>query len=550
MTANAAAAEVRAAWRQALALWDAGVNLSPPEAHEAAYQGDDPLAYIDLNTRQVRVNFGLLDQHGIRHCLPGILAHELGHHVRFPHTLRLAADLHLMEKRLLPGLSSSLTNLFFDLQVNEVVGRTLHSQLCDVYRSFRRQAADTGNPVYNFYLAIYEELWALPAGDLLPEGATEAMNKAYPGWRIEARVFAQTFYALADDYLQFAYFCGRFARYQPPQQNQPGAMPLANDVPQPGADDYEGAVWGNPLADAAVDEAVKRGWLEGGVSSEGGDAALRNIGRAAAGMPGNVGGPFREAMVSAVYRRVAERHLVKYPRLEGPEAPDAFLPTTTVPWEFGDDPRAIDWTQSVLAAGALAAALPLQREFEPDAPRQQGRYAPPLEIYLDTSGSMPAPGAAMNAMTLAAQILSMAAIRAGSKVRGVVYSAGPYRAGKWLADEELSRRWLLHYVGGGTEFPFKELVHSATVWPGVLRVIISDTDFLYNINHIKDARKDLATGIERSLLMVAMLRSDGPTAGKELREFLAMPRFRLAPVADASNLGRAAAALASVLFDS
>ncbi|MCG3185430.1 MAG: hypothetical protein ICCCNLDF_03661 [Planctomycetes bacterium] len=554
---TAAAIDVSTAWRDALAVWGANVNLSPPEPHERPKGGwvaEDPLAYIDLETRQVRVNFKLLNELQVQHCLTGILAHELGHHVRFPHTLRMAADLRLMEQRLLPGLSQSLTNLFYDLQVNEFVGHTHREQLCDVYRAFRRRdgkAGERGDPLFNFYLAIYEELWGLEPGDLVGLDPLPLMEKEFPGWRADARMFAQTFYDLPTDYLQFAYFCSRFARYIQLDPNAIKGIPLAGDVQQPGADDFAEAVWGNVLSDEAIDEAIERGWIDQGSEQSGdGDGALRNLNRALAGMPGSAQAAFRDTLTSRIYKRLAERHLIAYPRLEDVTAPEPFLPTTVEEWEFGDDPRAIDWQQTILRQGHLAGAMPLRRELEADAPTVRGHGAPPLEIYLDTSGSMPAPHMGVNAMTLAAQVLLMAAIRAGSKVRGVVYSYGPILASDWMHDEENARRWLLKYAGGGTDYPFDELVRSAAENAGVLRVIISDSDFLYNVsNGRKHAMEDLAAGIAQSRLLVAMLRLDEASARAALKPVLNLPNFRLVCVTNPGDLGRAAAALANALFE-
>ncbi len=542
---------VEAAWQAALKVWGHAVNLSAPQGYhkpgKRTLDGGDPLAYIDLESRQVVVNFENLAQMKCESSLVAVLAHELGHHIRFPHTLRLAADLRLMEQKLLPFLGSSLLNLFFDLQVNEYVGRSHAPDLAAVYRAFRDTSQGDGSPLFSFYLACYEELWNLPANDLLTASAPAAMDSRFPGWRAEARQFVQTFYDLADDFLQLAYFAGRFARYIS-ADDKAGAMPLGSDVPQPGAEDLAQAVWGNPMADAAIDEAVQRGWIDGGQADpKGANRPLGNLSRVLSGLPGNAQGPFREAVVSKVYRRLVDQHLIAYPRLDQPEAPDAFLPTTTQDWLIGDDPRGIDWTASVLARGPLAGAMPLRRELEPDAPPDPAQEAPWLEIYLDTSGSMPSPFVAVNTMTLAAQVLSAAAIRAGSRVRGVVYSAGPYLATPWMYEEETARRQLLHYVGGGTDFPFDAFTTFAQEKPGAIRVIISDSDFLHNVAQ-RGRMAKLVEGSEHSRLCVALLAVDAATARTKLAPALAVDAFRLVIVDDLNKFAPLAAQLARALF--
>ena len=231
---SADSALIARAWKDALQVWDVSVNLSPPEPYDGKgashWNGNEPLAYIDLGTRQVVVNLPLLAKLGALQSLTAVLAHEIGHHVRFPHSLALAASLQLLEKRLIPGLKQSLTNLFFDLLVNEFVGRTRADELVRVYQGFVKDAGHPG-PLFCFYLAVYEELWGKPAGQLVPKKALSNVEKAYPGFRAEARIFVQTFYTLPGVHLQFVYFCSRFLRYIPDPEKLEYTIPLGHDVP-------------------------------------------------------------------------------------------------------------------------------------------------------------------------------------------------------------------------------------------------------------------------------------------------------------------------------
>ncbi len=182
---GAAADEIGQAWEAAQRVWDVRVTLSRPAPFEGGgkpshWQAEEPLAYIDLETRQVVVNYPLLTRLGARGSLTAVLAHEIGHHVRFPHTLGEAAQLQALEKRLIPGLGHSLTNLFYDLLVNEQVGRTHAAQLAAVYRGFTSApGAEAISPLFGFYLAVYEELWGLP-GQPVRARARERSREAVP----------------------------------------------------------------------------------------------------------------------------------------------------------------------------------------------------------------------------------------------------------------------------------------------------------------------------------------------------------------------------------
>jgi hypothetical protein len=544
------AAEIRRAFEAAIDLWGVRVELSPPEpwkgGGDSHWKTDEPLAYIDLETRQIVVNLPLLERMGARDSLTAVLAHEVGHHVRFPHSLGLVAALRVLELRLIPGLSQSLTNLFFDLQVNEVVGRTRAGELAAVYRGFVRDAEQL-SPLFFFYLAIYEELWGSGAASLVPEDQIAGMERRFPGCRADARVFSQTFYELPGVYLQFIYFCSRFLRYVTDAAAGTSGMPLGSDVPAPDADDLYRAIAGVPGIEEALEETRGRGWMEesGAVDREEGDA-FTVIDRVVEHLPGSGGGELRRALVSKHYRRLIEPWIIEIPGVSS--EPEAFLPTITEDWEPGESPGKIDWTASVIERGALAGALPRQRELETDPPPEPEGALPWVEIYLDTSGSMPNPERQLNAMTLAAQILSASAIRRGGSVRGIVYSSGNPAASDWMRDEDTAREFLLGYIGGGTDYPFELLLASAEQRDDAIRVIISDSDFLYNVGS-GTHRRDLLAGTERSRLLVALLAvpnaaqaldAIGPAAGS--------PRFRLVTVRDLSDFAAAAARLAEAVL--
>ena len=552
-------ASINKAWEAALGLWGVNIALSPPEAWKptdprvkGAMGPQDPIAYIDLNLRQVVVNFAMLAHLRANDSLEAILAHEIGHHIAFPHTLGLMAQLEILEGQLLPNLQSSLLNLFFDLQVNELVGRTLADQLCMVYIGHRATFENKPpSALFDFYLACYEELWGKPPGTLVAPARLEAMEHLFAGWRGEARMFVQTFYALPDVFLQFIYFCSVFIRYLPPPGQSEGGFALSNDLPKPDIDDYAGALYGSPAIDEALKQAKARGMLPENADSRTWDSSdpLSRIDKITRHMPGTTAAPFRKALAEKHYKRLVDQYLIKIPGTKAPP-PEPMLPTTTDEWEFGDNPKLIDWNQSVLARGPMAAVSPLRREYEAEEPRERGTTVPGIEIYLDTSGSMPNPATALNAMTLAAQILAAAAIRKGGRVRAVIYSYGNPKVSDWMLSEQTAREFLLHYAGGGTLFPFDVLQGFSAKPEEIIRVIISDSDFLGNVA-AKGAMEMLVKAIDNSELVVALFavyRNGEDHFLKSLGPARVRPNFRFVPVSDLAGFGRVAADLSDALF--
>lgn len=548
-----AADEIGQAWEAAQRVWDVRVTLSRPASFEGGgkpshWQAEEPLAYIDLETRQVVVNYPLLARLGARGSLTAVFAHEIGHHVRFPHTLGEAAQLQALEKRLIPGLGHSLTNLFYDLLVNEQVGRTHAGQLAAVYRGFTSAPGAEITPLFGFYLAVYEELWGLPEGSLFARERASALEKEYPGFRADARQFVQTFYDLATVQRQLVYFCSRFIRYVPDPRNVSFRIPLAGDLPQPGPDDLDAVIRGagEQEADDAIREAREAGWLkEGGLDDRKETDPLATVERVTSHLPGHERAAFRRALVSKHYKRLVDEHLIELPGTPRPAEP--LVPTVPEDWEWGDSPGEIDWTLTVLQQGPLAGLRPLKREREADPPPARPSDFPAVEIYLDTSGSMPDPSTALNCMTLAAQVLAASALRRGGIVRGVVYSSGQPLLSEWLYDEEPARLFFLNYAGGGTDYPFALLRRLAQERGEVLRVIVSDSDFLFNLRQ-DGALEALLYGCERSRLLVAFLACPAQQARETLAPALAHPRFRLALVDDLAAFGTAARRLADALI--
>lgn len=556
-----AAPDVEQAWRGALELWGEYVELSPPQPFDDSrgddhWPGDDPLAFIDLQSRQVIVNYELLYVLGAAESLEAVLAHEVGHHVAFPRTLGELATLKLMEQRLLPRFGNSLVNLFLDLQVNEVVGRTHAEELSAVYRGFRDHRDQPPNPIFAFYLAIYEELWALRSGALVGDEAASWMDETYASWRADARMFTQTFYHLADTYLQFAYFCAVFLRYiRNPRTEEVVSVPkipLGDDAPVASPGDYARAMRGveRGRAAQALDEAVEREWMDEEVIDETMDGfelvdgALR-----AGGGQGRGAAEFRRQVAERHYAHLVERHLIELPQTET-SSEESLIPETLATWEVGDDPRSIDWVASTMERGPMAAVMPRKRVYVADDDHNSESGPASLEIYLDTSGSMPAPSRQFNAMTLAAQILSTTAIRSEGRVRAVIYSDGDPMVSEWMYDEVTARRFLMHYAGGGTHFPFDVLQRRADEEPGSIRVVISDSGFIMDLRR-DDGPETLIEAARRSeaaVVVLANVTTDGDSLERPARDALSHPDIELVTVGDLSELGRTARQLSDALF--
>jgi hypothetical protein len=525
-----APAEVLAAfetcWPKAKARWAPFLLLRPP-VHETH---DLELARIDLRTREVAVNGKTVLDQRLVDCMEAILAHEVGHHVRYPGTLVVSARLQLLERQLIPIPGYNFANLFTDLLINAELAEVdplLREALARVYRSFQPRQDWGRDPSFLFYMTIYEELWRLEPGTLLGPLHETAMAQRFPDYRADAHVLAQDIFRLGPNiYTQFLYFLAVMTRYlRIPKGNKKAhnGDPLRCGHGDPSPED-----WADALTPTLAErEAIERARAEGWIRHEDADrlSDREALDRRVAALPGQ-GGHVAEQVpeiMAAYYRRLAEQHLVRPPpRLVLGEA---IVPTTLEEWDVGDPMSEIDWLSTLRLRGEkLGGISPLRRErvaeYEgADVPWGQRK----VEIYLDVSGSMPDPRKTVNAMTLAALVLAVGAIRSGGSVRALLYSGAHVRLWEWCRSEIEVSRFLMHYIGGGTVFPFdvldESVKESATACP--VRVIITDQDFDRNYDSSSAHQPIFAQAARRSAPLVLLQYSLASSP---------MPRYREAGV--------------------
>ena len=276
----------------------------------------------------------------------------------------------------------------------------------------------------------------------------------------------------------------------------------------------------------------------------------QNLEERIAALPGSLGGGRAELVTSimaAHYRREAERWLFRPPSVR--VQADELVPTTLEEWDPGDPVAAIDWVATLLQRGEkLGAAMPLLRERIAD---EEGRGAPAwegrTEIYLDVSGSMPDPKQSLNAMTLAAQILALGTVRAGGSARALVYSTGYEKWWHFSRSETVLSRFLLHYIGQGTEFPFDVLEASVEELGAEqpVRILITDTDFDWNYDkHPRNAAIFADAAAASPALVLLLLRPDITKAAR-----YEAAGARVVPVRRLDDFPRLSAELSFALFE-
>ena len=465
----------RAAWPRALATWSRFTRLRDPRLCESAVAASaeglsGAFAMIRLVDKSAVIDLeGIaalsLDDHALE-----ILAHEIGHHVLAPASVTDSFRLIARLRRALPTLERHaplVANLYTDLLINDRLQRQSGLDLAGIYR---RMAEGPGprSRLWTLYVGIYESLWGLEKGSLGgPRGDAEMEGDAWLGARL-VRVYAR-------DWMQAA---GRFATlllpYLAEDAEKDAALRRLHDTrsaaqgaepsgaQQVEAEEADGVV--HPSRDPAITGAPADGDIPAEAPSPD-DAARRGAGQSRE--PFDYGEILRAAGLDLTDEEIAVRYyreralplLVPFPTRPGVTSDEPQLEGVE-PWSIGDPLDDIDWLQTAAQSPVVVPGVTTVRRTYGREPGPPGRPDPiDLDLYVDSSGSMPDPRRAVSYLTLAGAVIALSALKAGSRVQATLWSGKRQWMGTdgFVRDEMAILRILVGYYGGGTAFPIHRL---------------------------------------------------------------------------------------------
>jgi hypothetical protein len=477
------------AWPSAMAVWSKFTRLRPPnlcltevEARQEGLTGS--FAMIRLQDQSVVVSLPEVAACHLESYPVEILAHEIGHHILAPATLTDHARMIARMRWALPTMEQHapmVANLYADLLINDRLQRSAGLRMSDVYRAIA--AGGNGGAVWTLYTRIYEILWSLERGSL-GGGKTDDRieGDAWLGARL-ARSYAR-------DWLDGS---GRFAALFLPHlmEDQKSAKLIEKLL-----DTKNAAAGGHPAGLVEEEAGEREGALhpaqdptladlpegEGGEVTDTIDVApeeaLRNVpSRGQAREPFQFGEILRAAGVdisdhdAAVryYRESALPYLIPFPSREMPESTDP-LPEGLEPWDIGEALDAADWFQSVVQSPRVIPGMTtVQRVWGTTEGREPRREPLDLDLYVDSSGSMPNPQRITSYPALAGAILCLSALRSGARVHVTLWSGKTQftTTDGFVRDHDSVLRVLTGYFGDGTTFPIHVLRDTyATRKPG------------------------------------------------------------------------------------
>jgi hypothetical protein len=466
----------QAAWPKALAAWSRFTRLHAPLLCEstvtAAQEGlDGAFAMIRLLDKSVVIDLEAIERLNLDdHAIP-ILAHEIGHHVLAPATATDSFRLIARLRRALPTLeryAPMVANLYTDLLINDRLQRQAGLDIAGIYARMNQRELGVRSRLWTLYMGIYEALWRMEQGSL---GGSRG-DAAEEG---DAWLGAQVIRVYARDWLPGA---GRFATlvlpYLAEDADKDAALRRLHDTRSAAlgadpsgaqtveADEADGAL--HPSRDPLItgeDDAPPKPPAE---------PSPETVTRASAGQarePFEYGEILRaaglilsdEEIAVRYYRERALPRLIPFPtqpatRSEGPQLEGV------EPWELGDSLDDIDWLQTVSQSPTVIPGVTTVRRAYGREPGMIQKPEPiDLDLYVDSSGSMPNPQRTTSFLTLAGAVIALSALKVGARIQATLWSGKLQWIGTegFVRDENTILKVLVGYFGGGTAFPIHRL---------------------------------------------------------------------------------------------
>jgi hypothetical protein len=450
----------RARWPEALQAWGRFTKVHDPlwcETTAAAAKAGlvSSFAMFRLDDRTVVLDLQSAADLGLSDFPVEVMAHEIGHHVLCPADLADHARLLARVRQGLPNLEHHaplVANLYADMLINDRLQRSRGLRMDKVYE----RLADPGStPLWTFYMRIFEILWSVPSGGLTGVTVDPSTDgDAQLGAKL-ARVYATDWQRGAGG---FAALCYRYLAEQSEgdvaQARRRVCVGIVGDgVPVPGLTgaDVEPVV--HPALDPRVNDfAPEQAPTEKPIEGSGQyrepfeyGQILRQLGLSISD----------EDAAARYYRERAAPHLVRFPVRTRPSTTEP-LPEGHTAWDIGEPVETVDWVATALRSPVVVPGITTMRRIvgttEAD---EQDRRPVDLDLYVDSSGSMPNPRRTVSYLTLAGAILALSALRVGARVQVTLWSGTDefLVTDGFVRDEEAILRVLTGYFGNYTAFP-------------------------------------------------------------------------------------------------
>jgi hypothetical protein len=459
----------RAAWRKALAIWSRFTRLSEPRwcfsVEEAVKEGlTGSFAMIRLTDQAVVIDLATVHAWRLERFAVEVLAHEIGHHVYCPADLTDHGRMLARMRRALPGKEQQaplVANLYADLLINDRLQRSVSLHIADVYAAI----AGGADHLWTLYMRIYEVLWSLTRGTL----AKGQIDDALEG---DAQLGARLVRVYARDWMEGSGRFGALIWSYLPEQAEGALMRALVAMGDMRGTGKGGAPSGLIDVEAGEADGAMHPALDPNLTGfERGPEMDQPPVETDANVPptGQAREPFEygellralgmdlsdHEVAVRYYRERALASLIPFPSRVLPHVTD-LLPEAVEPWDVGSPLDDVDWFESVLVSPRVVPGhTTVQRVWGTSEGSSPQREPLDLDLYVDTSGSMPNPQITVSYLALAGTIVALSALRAGARVQATLWSGARQfeTTGGFIRDEPQILRVITGYIGGSTVFP-------------------------------------------------------------------------------------------------
>ncbi len=452
-----------ATWDDAVSLWSPYVQLRPPllceTDTEAKIEGlTSSFAMIRLTDYSVVISLKQISDLGLQEFPVEILAHEAGHHVYAPADLTDLGRLIARIQGAIPGYEQHapmIANLYEDLLVNDRLFREHGLRIDEVYR---RVKTDNDDKLWNFYMRTYEILWGLPSVSLTAfKPDDESEGDAILASRV-IRNFSREWIKGGGEFASICY------RYLLESSTPSKSADIWLDSVEPG----DGETVPSGLAGIDADELAS-GRIPGELKKPEGEPSEEH---------GQVGGgsyrePFQygqilramgiklsdQEIAARYYRERAVPYLIKFPSVKMPESEEP-VPEGVREWIPGDAFEGLSIFDSLIKSPVLIPGYTTVERVEGRSAGREPSHEPvDLDIYIDSSGSMPDPTLNTSYLTLAGAVICLSALRSGSRVQTTLWSGTDefIKTDGFVRNEKEIMAILTGFIGGTTAFPIHVL---------------------------------------------------------------------------------------------
>lgn len=456
-----------ARWAEAGRIWTDDLRLRDPEFLETAEEATladaaDTLACINALTFRTLLNVHEMRRRGVDAWLDTFMAHEIGHHAiapaGFTNQMRLVAAASISARA---ADAPAFVNLALDLLINDILVRE-HGMPCpEIYRRLTADGPGTDGP-FLAMLAAMEQLWG--CGPLFDRAAMPAIE----GFDTLVDALVATYELHGEGrrggalvpYVALSALIFHQIRSRGPYGAQPNHGGF-DRFGRMGAEEQEALRrWLRAGGLMAVDAALRQGRQVVG-------AGIRGIGApdgawrrdyAPTTFNGIGGGlPIKaEEVVIAYYETMANGHLVTFLAERGGH--NEGYPESLREWTWGEPLEDVAWIETTVREGHILPGInTLAWELGYDAaPIGAEPFPVDLDLYVDTSGSMPHPHHSFSHIALGAFIFALSVLRQGGAVRATIWSWDMEHlcvTDGFSTDKDEVLGVLCTSIQGGTQFP-------------------------------------------------------------------------------------------------